>query len=225
MTPSSNWGDVLSASFFEIWLRLVNIIPGLIIALIVLGIGVFIAKALGSIIEKGLSKMYVDRAVETTGLKKMLEKIGFSFKVSTFFGVLVKWFLYAVTLVVVAEVLGLPQISEFLGSIVLYIPNVIIAVVILVVGIVVGNFIFTLVKETATAAKMSAGEFLANLARWAILVFTVAAALIQLGIARELIQILFIGFVFMIALAGGLAFGLAGKDQAQRLLNKIDTRR
>lgn len=214
--------DLLSTSFLEIWFRIIGLVPGLIVAVIVFVLGVFIAGAVAKLVVKILEKVYVDRAVETTGLKTLLERIGFKLSVSQAFGILIKWFLYALVLVAAADILGLPQISEFLRSVVLYIPNVIIAVVILVVGLIVGTFVHTLVKETVTAAKISGAEMLANLARWAIVVFAVAAALIQLGVARELIQILFMGLVFMIALAGGLAFGLAGKDKAKELIDKID---
>ena len=114
------------------------------------------------------------------------------------------------------------QISEFLGSVVLYIPNVIIAVVIFIVGVIVSNFAFTLVKETATAAELGIAHFLANVAKWAILVFTFMAAIIQLGVAAELTQILFTGLVGMFALAGGIAFGFGGKEKAANLVDKLD---
>jgi hypothetical protein len=103
----------------------------------------------------------------------------------------------------------------------MYIPNVIIAVVILIVGMVVGNFVFTLVKETALAAELESADFLAGVAKWALFIFTLMAALIQLKVASELIQILFTGLVFMVALAGGIAFGLGGKDKAERILEKL----
>jgi len=168
-----------------------------------------------------LKGAYIDNAVETTGLKKVLEKIGFKMEVSRALGLLITWFLYAVFLIATAEFLNLTQISVFLQSVVFYIPNVIIAIVILLVGIIVSNFIFTLVKEAALAAKLNASEFLANVARWAIMIFTVMATLVQLGVAAELIQILFAGFVFMVSLAGGIAFGLGGKDKAKELIDKL----
>ena len=181
----------------------------------------FIAKWLGRLVSRLVKKIYIDRAIEATGLKKFLVRIGFKIEVSKALGLLVTWFLYAVVLVATADILGLTQISEFLGQIVLYIPNVIIAVVVLVVGIIISNFIYTLVKETSMAAELSIADLLAKVAKWAILVFTVMAALIQLGVATVLIQILFTGLVFMFALAGGIAFGLGGKDRAKGILDKI----
>ena len=221
MTTLTDWGAVLSASFTEIWFKFINLIPSIIGAILIFIAGLFIAKWLGRLVSRLVKKIYIDRAIEATGLKKFLVRIGFKIEVSKALGLLVTWFLYAVVLVATADILGLTQISEFLGQIVLYIPNVIIAVVVLVVGIIISNFIYTLVKETSMAAELSIADLLAKVAKWAILVFTVMAALIQLGVATVLIQILFTGLVFMFALAGGIAFGLGGKDRAKGILDKI----
>lgn len=221
MTTLSDWGSVLATSFLEIWFKFIELVPKIVGAIIIFIIGLFIAQKLGRLVTKLTKKVYLDRAVEATGLKKILERVGFKVEVSKALGLLVTWFLYAVVLVAAADILGLRQISEFLSSVVLYIPNVIIAVVILLVGIVVSNFIHILVKETAQAAGLSAADLLADVAKWAILVFTLMATLIQLKVATGLIQILFTGLVFMIALAGGIAFGLGGKDKAKELLDKL----
>lgn len=221
MATINDWGGILTTSFIEIWFRFVDLIPRILAAVVIFIAGLFIAEGLGRLIAKVVKKLYVDRAVEVTGFKRVLEKIGFKMEVSKALGLLITWFLYAVTLVAAADILGLTQISQFLRSVVLYIPNVIIAVVILVVGIIVSNFVNTLVKETASAAKLTVTDFLANVAKWAILVFTFMAALIQLRVATELIQILFTGLIFMFALAGGIAFGLGGKDKAKNVLDKL----
>ena len=89
------------------------------------------------------------------------------------------------------------------------------------VGIILANFTQGVVKGALDAAKMTSSQFLAGLSRWAIVVFSFMAALVQLGIAQELIQVLFTGFVAMIALAGGLAFGLGGREYASRILNQL----
>ena len=143
------WGAVLTVSFTGIWLKFIDLVPSIIGAIIVFIIGLFMAEALGRLTARLLKKIYLDRAVETTGLRGVLGKVGFKIEISKALGLLVSWFLYAVVLVAAADILGLRQISDFLHSIVWYIPNVIIAVVILIVGIIVSNFIKTLVKETS----------------------------------------------------------------------------
>ncbi|OGY45661.1 MAG: hypothetical protein A3J62_00650 [Candidatus Buchananbacteria bacterium RIFCSPHIGHO2_02_FULL_38_8] len=219
-----NWGNILADSFADIWFKFVGLVPNIIGAVIVFIVGLFIAEGLGRLVSKVLKKIYLDQAVDKAGLKKALERVGFKIEISRALGLLVTWFLYAVVLIATAEILNLEQISEFFRAVVLYIPNVIIAVVILVVGIIISNFIFTLVKETALSAKLVSADFLATVAKWAILVFTFMAALVQLRVATELIQILFTGVVLMFALAGGIAFGMGGKDRAKELLDKINKR-
>ena len=216
-----HFNQVFISSFQGVWFKFIEFLPNLIAAILVLIIGLFLADFLGRFVSKVLTRLYVDRVVEKTGLKKNLEKLGFKITISRALGLLVFWFLYAVVLIGTAEILQLNQISQFLQAVVLYIPNVIVAVVILVVGIVVSNFISIAVKEASLAAKLTAADLLSTLAKWAILVFSFMAALIQLKVAPELIQILFTGVVLMVALAGGIAFGLGGKDKAKELLDKL----
>ncbi len=216
------WGGILTASFIDVWARFIDLVPNIIGAIFIFIVGLFFSEGLGRLVTKILQKIYIDQAVEKAGLKRILEKVGFKVTISRALGFLVTWFLYFVVLIATAEILNLNQISQFLQAVVLYIPNVIIAVVILVVGLIVSNFIHTLVKEASLAAKLEATDFLASVAKWAILIFTFMAALVQLRVATELIQILFTGLVFMFSLAGGVAFGLGGKDKAKELLNKLN---
>ncbi len=222
MENISTSGAVIAASFAEIWNQLILLLPSLLGAVLVIVVGIIVSRILGRLVAKLVSKLYVDSAMEATGANKLLDKIGFHLKVSQAIGLLITWFLYAVVLVGAADILGLSQISEFLQSVVLYIPNVIIAVVILLVGTIISNFIHTLVRETSLAAELEAADILANVARIAILVFSAMAALIQLRVATSLIEILFTGLVFMFALAGGIAFGLGGKDKAKEILDRLE---
>ena len=141
--------------------------------------------------------------------------------VAKFMGGLVKWFLILVFLMAATDILRLTQVTNFLNSIILYLPNVVVAAVILAVAFLVANFVFAVVKGSTKVAGIVSATLLATVAKWAIVIFGFLAALIQLGIAASLINTLFIGFVAMLALAGGLAFGLGGKDEAALILKKI----
>jgi len=222
MNNLSDFGSILKTSFAEIWFRLIEAVPGILGAVLILLLGFFIVKALGKVIAKLAQKLYLDKAMEVAGVKKVLDKTGLKITVSQILGLLFTWFFYAVILVAAADVMGLAQVSEYLNQVVLYLPNIIIATVILILGLIIANFLLTLVKETARAANLPSADTLARLAQVAVIVFSVMAALIQLGVAKELIQILFTGMVFMVALAGGLAFGLAGKDRAKEILDKLE---
>lgn len=221
MSNLASWTAVIKASFQGLWLKFVGIIPEIVAAIVVFIVGLFIADGLGRLVTKVLDKLYLDQLLEKAGVKKMLEKVGFRMNISKLLGLLAMWFLIAVFLIASAEILGLGQISQFLNKVVAYIPHVIIAVVILVTGIIVSNFVKTAVAQSAQAAGISAANLLASLSKWAILIFSLMAALVQLRVASTMIQTLFTGLVVMLALAGGLAFGLGGKDKARELLDKI----
>jgi len=94
-------------------------------------------------------------------------------------------------------------------------------VISLFVGILVGVFLQEFIRRAIGASRLVSGDFLGAIAKWAVIIFSVLAALVQLGIAPELIEILFTGIVFMVALAGGLAFGLGGREDARELIQKL----
>jgi len=212
---------VFTDSLTEIWFKIVNLIPNILGAILIFIVGIMVAKVIGNLLTRLIKRVYIDKAAQATGLKKVLSQIGFKLEISQALGLLITWFLYTVVLVAAVDILGLTEVSVFLRSIVLYIPNVIVAVIILIVGIIVSNFIHTLVKETSLAGGLTAADLLANGAKWVILCFTFMAALIQLKVATELIQILFAGLVLMFSLAGGIAFGLGGKDKAREIIDKF----
>lgn len=216
-----NIGGLLTDSALELWDSVVELLPSLLLALIVLWLGMAVAEAFGKLLSRALSKVYLDQAAERTGLQKLCAMVGIRVPVSRILGVLVTWFLYAVVLIASAEILNLNQVSEFLRSVVLYIPNVIVAAVILIIGIIISNFVQTLVKETSLNAGFTSAVMLGGLARWALLMFTFMAALVQLRVATELIQILFTGLVLMVSLAGGIAFGLGGKEKAREIIEQL----
>jgi hypothetical protein len=141
--------------------------------------------------------------------------------VAGFFGGLVKWFLILVFLMAATDILGLNQVTDFLNSILLYIPNVVVAVIILAVVFLVGNFVYVVVKGSTKAAGVMSATLLATISKWSIIIFGLLAALIQLGIATSLVSTIFIGIVAMLSLAGGLDFGLGGKEEAQMILKKL----
>ncbi len=216
-----DFAQITSDSFSAIFNEFFSWLPNILAAIVIFVVGVFIAKAIGRLIAKVLEKVYLDQAAEKTGLVKVLHNVGMKVKVSTAVALLIQWFLYAIVLVLAVEVLNLPQVSRFLQSIVLYIPNVIVAVIILLVGVILSNFVQTLVEETARSAKLELAEVLGTAAKWGVVILTIMAALVQLEVAEVLVQILFAGIIFMVALAGGIAFGLAGKEGARDLLTRL----
>ena len=213
--------DILLSSLQTLWLSFIGFFPTLLAALIVFIIGWLIAIALGRLANRIIKAIKLDVILAKIGFKKALAKAKLKLDSGRFFDELVKWFFIIVFLMAAADILGLYQVTEFLKGILYYIPNIVVAVVILLSAVIVANFLQKLVRASVDAAGLQAAGFLSGLTKWAILIFGFVAVLSQLGIAVTLINTLVIGLVAMLALAGGLAFGLGGRDQAARFLEKL----
>jgi len=134
---------------------------------------------------------------------------------------LVKWTIIILFLIPTLETWGLSKATEVLNQFLFYIPNVIVAVIIGFVGIVISNLAADLVRQSVKSAGDSASGSLAVFTRSTIMFFTVLIMLNQLGVAQDLIRIFFTGLVTMLAIAGGLAFGLGGKEYAKEILDEL----
>lgn len=216
------WSEVLTQSFKDLWLGVVGFVPNLIIALVIFIIGWIIGAVLGRVIDQIIRSLKVDNALRGAGLDDAFGRAGFEINSGRFLGGLVKWFIIIVFLVASLDVLGLTQVNTFLQEVVLlYLPQVIVAVLILLVAAVIAEIMQKLVIGGAKAARMRSSNFLGSVTKWSIWVFAILAALFQLGVAATFVQTLFTGVVVAIALALGLSFGLGGQDAAARYIDKL----
>lgn len=213
--------DVLTVTFSNLLSQAASFLLNLLAALAVFLIGYFIAGSIGRVVEFLLRKLQVEVIFERLGLDKFFKNVGFGGGVPGFAGWLVKWFIVVVVLIAVTESLGLPQISFFINQVSLYIPNVIAAVIILIIGVVVADALSSAVYHSAQSSGFTQAGVTKTLVKWAILVFTFLAVFAQLRLATELIQTLFAGIVAALALGIGLAFGLGGQEKAKDLVNKF----
>lgn len=216
------WGDILVTQFQQIGGGVIAFIPKLIISLIIFLVGWALAVIIGRAVEQIIRSLKVDVALQGLGLEGVFKRAGFALDSGAFVGGLVRWFFIVVFLVAAVDVLGLNQVNTFLReTVLLYLPNVIVAALILVVSAVIAEATQKIVAGTARAANMPSAHFLGGVARWAIWVFAILAALFQLGIAGPFVQTVFTGFIAMLTIAGGLAFGLGGKEAAGRYLERL----
>lgn len=215
------WGDTIIASLQNIWGIIASFIPGLIVALVIILIGWAVATALGRVVWQIVAAVHVDQLLEKMGLKKPLERAGLKLNTGKFLGEIVKWFLILVFVMAATDILGLAEVTSFLQLVISYIPNIIVAVLILLAGAVFANFLQRLIQTSADTAGLASSGFVGSVAKWTVLVFALFAALDQLGVARTFIVTLLQGFIAMLALAGGLAFGLGGQGAARSFLDKV----
>ena len=200
----------------------VNFIPKLIVVVVLIILAWVIGAAISKIISQIFKTLKIDSALEAAGAKQLVHKAGLNLNSGLFLGEIVKYFIILVSLMVALSILGLSDVNMFLQGIVLgYLPQVIIAVLILVVAIVLSEVMRKAVVATAKAAGVHKAGLLGSITKWSIWIFALLAALFQLNIAATFIQTLFTGVVVAFSVALGLAFGLGGKDTAKEILEDI----
>lgn len=195
-------------------------LPTLIGAIIIFVAGLIIAKLIKMGIVKLLRLVRFDTAAEKTGVKEFLSKGNIIKTPSEIIGSLTYWFIMILVLIASLDALGLPIVSDILNDIFLYIPNVVAAIIVLILGILFGNLLSAVIRTAASNAGLSTADTLGKTALYAIVFFSVAIALIQLGIGQEIVTSAFVLGFGAVALAFGLAFGLGGKEVAADYLKK-----
>lgn len=216
------WTQVLNRSFQDLFFGLVTFIPTLIVAIAIFVIGWLVGAALGRVVAQVISSLKVDAALRSAGVEAPLRRAGIELSAGKFLGALVKWFFVVVFLVASFDVLGLTEVNRFLADVVLgYLPQVIVAVLILLVAAVIADVMQKVVTSAARAASMRSANFLGSVTRYAIWLFAILVALDHLRVATAFVQTLFTGIVVAVSLALGLAFGLGGQQEAARYLTKM----
>lgn len=214
MTP--NVGDTILLSINQALNAAARFIPSLIAGIIIILIGIILASIVKRLIIELLNALKVEEFLHKYGVPQRRD-----FSWTNLLAEIVRWFIIIIFLLPAADMWGLNRVSQVLNEFLLYLPNVFVAAIIGLVGLVFARLAYDIVYASARDLFQDSARLIASAVRWAIIVFVVLAVLSQLGVAEDLIRILFTGFVAMIALAGGLAFGLGGQDTARSVLETI----
>ncbi|MFC1625368.1 hypothetical protein ACFL1O_00605 [Patescibacteria group bacterium] len=218
---TQEWSDILMASFQSLWLGVADFLPRLVLAIIVFVIGWIIALTLGRLASQIIGFFKIDKVLQRTGIEEPLARGGLRLNSGAFIGGLVKWFFLVVFLLASFDILGLDQIKGFLRDVLVYLPNVIVATLILLAAALLADVLQRVVVSSAKAAKLMSASLLGGVVKWSIWLFAILTALYHLGIAGPFVQTLFTGFIAMLSIAGGLAFGLGGRDAASKFIEKL----
>ena len=203
------------------WESFLAFLPSLVGAILVFIIGWFFAVGVGKLVAGILTKLKFNSFFESESWVDAMDKADMDLDISQFIGAIVKWILIIVVLWISVDILGFSQFAELMGDIVAYLPNVIVAALIFVVAVMVADFLSKIMVATTERADFVHTGLAGAIVKWGIWLFAIFAILIQLGIANELLETLFEGLVYMIAIAGGLAFGLGGQDAAKEMISKM----
>lgn len=212
----------IQGSVGDLWYVVLQYVPQILAAFVVFIIGWIIAVVLYRLIIELAKILHVDDVMKTAGVTEAVKDAGFKLDTGRFLGTLVMWFVVLGFLGASLEILGLTSVTIVLEQVVLlYLPNVIIAVLIIILAAAVAEIVGNVVAGSARATGSRHGNFAGTIAKWSIWIFAIMIALSKLGIGSDFIQTLFTGFVIAASLAFGLAFGLGGKDAAQRAIEHV----
>lgn len=214
MATVHSWGDAVMSSFAAAFAILLDGIPKIIGFLVILIVGWIVASIVAKIVDRILHGVRFDDVAQRSGFAGFVHDMGIQTDASGVVAQAAKWFIRLIFLVAAFDALGLPAISSVLDKLLLWLPNLVVALVVLVVAGLVANLLSRIVRGAATEAGLGNPGLLAMLTQWAIWGFAIIVAVNQVGIATTLVNTLFMGFVGALALAVGLAFGLGGRETA-----------
>lgn len=215
-----NWVDILLGSLRGLWLELAYFLPDLIGAVVVLLIGLLVAAGLERLMERVIYHIKIDNLLRKTGLEMYLHRANLELNAGYFLGKVIYWFVLLAFVLASSDILGFVALSGFISDVLFYIPNVVVAALIMIAALIAANFVRGLVNASVMGARVHRGKFLSAWAWWVVVIFGLLVALSQLGVASTIVETIVAGAIAMLALAGGLAFGLGGKDVAARMLEK-----
>jgi len=202
------------------WEEILMFLPNLLAAIVIFVIGWFVAMWIGKLIAGILNKLQFDALFEKTGWKEALSNADLKVEPSAFIGAVSKWILVIVFLMIVTDIMGWVAFAGLLAAIVAWMPNLVVAIIIMVVAIIIADIVEKLVKVPTKKMGVSSVNFMGTMVKWAIYTFAALAVLLQLGVTPKIVEVLIMGFVGTLTLALGLSFGLGGKEAAARMIEE-----
>lgn len=203
-----SFADRLRVSFLQI----VDFIPALLGAVIILLAGYLLAKVVEKLVYRGLKRVKLNQALERGGVMEAVERSGSHLDPTRVVSGLIFWFIMFAVILLAGNALGLESLANVFTELVSYIPSVIAAIVIMIVGIVLGGFVGGLIM--ASAGGLHGGPALARVGRIGVIVLAIFMALQELGIATEIVTTAFAILFGAVALALALSFGLGNRELA-----------
>lgn len=195
-------------------------LPDLFAALAIVIVGWIACNIAKRLMIRLLRVCRFDNLAEKSGISAVLVRGGIHQSSSEILGLLIFWFLFLIVIVATLDTVGLPGVSETLNTVFLYIPKVVAAMVILILGLYLANFIETVTRTSCANAGLQQADSIGRVTYYATTVFIIAAILQILEIAAEIVKWAFVSVFGAVCLALALSFGLGGREVAGRYLEK-----
>lgn len=218
---NTDWRTSILGPAEEMWSRILGFLPTLVSVIFILILGWIIATVLQKVITRFLKLARLDAVSEKTGIANILTKGDINYTLSEIVGVLIYWLMMLVVILMAVNTLQLSVAAELLNRVILYVPNVIASVFILVLGIFFSSMMANAVRTTAANAGIRQARSLGQTTQVIIAVFIFVEVLKQLGIDTTIIDLFIKAVLFALALGAGLAIGLGCKDMAGRYVSQL----
>jgi hypothetical protein len=220
ITAVRDFGEATLTSLAAAMALFFAAIPKIFGFLVVLIVGWIVASILARAVGAVLRRIQFDRLAAQSGFSGFVRNAGMDTDASGAIAFTVKWFVRLIALVVAFDALGLPAVSDVLRQLLLWIPNLIVGIVVLVIGGLAANALSNIIRGAATQGGLGNPDLLATVAKVMVWAFAIVVAVNQIGVAQALVNTLFMAVVGAAALALGLAFGLGGRDTAGEIVHR-----
>ncbi len=216
-----DWQTTVLEPVETMWANVLGFIPTFASVVLILIVGWLIASLAQRVITRFLKLARLDSISEKIGIANILTKGDINYTLSEIIGVLIYWLLMLVVFLMAVNALQLTIAAELLNQVILYVPNVIASVFILVLGIFFASIVANAVRTTAANAGISQARPLAQFTQVIIVIFTILEALNQLKIDTSILQLFVKAALFAVALGVGLAIGLGCKEMAGKYVGEL----
>lgn len=219
VTPPPSIGASIKTSFGQAIGATLTWLPRLLAFIVIVLIGWIVSAILARVVGTVLRKIKFNEVMARIGVSGFVGRMRAGLDASGLVAGAVKWVIRFVVLLVAFDALGLPAISDVLRQFLIWLPNLVVAIAVLVLAGIGARALGDLVRGTTSEAGFKNPDTLANVSKTAVWIFGVVIAVNQVGIGEMLVNTLFTGAVAALALAAGLSFGLGGRDLANRKLD------
>ncbi len=211
------------SALYTVWIGTLSstlkFLPQLLGAIVVALLGVLFGTWVKTLTVKSLQALRFENLIKHTKFKAFLVKAEVTGKVEEVVGTGLKWLIVLTFFIAATNILGLGTVSNVLGGVLGYVPNILSAVIVMAIGVLLAGIIEGVVKGALASVDLQTSRLMGKIASYTVVTITTLAAFAELKIASSFINILFIGFVTMLALGFGLAIGLGAKDLVGQVLS------
>ena len=223
LSPSSaslSLQDTLIVTVNNLISAVIIFIPRLLFACLILLLGILVAGWVKTLIKHFLHAISASKIVENSPVERFFAHGEVPFKIEEILGELGRWVVIYLFLITTFSIVGLQSVATLLTQLLDYIPKVISAFIIFILGVIAAGLVESVVKSAVSTIDLATGRLIGKISSYTVVVFTSLAAVSELGIAQFFINTLFIGFVAMLTLGVGLSIGLGAKDVISDILKR-----